>query len=308
MDEVIDISLKTLKTPQDIIRSYHKMGGFMSRLIGEAYYILKKVIEDEDTALFMSFPADIIATGLRGIIADIIKLGWVDIIITTCGTWDHDIARTFNKYYVGSFYTDDKKLVKRDIHRLGNIFIPKKSYGEIIEQFVKDVLKTIYKEGIRTISTYELSWTFGRMLDESSLLWNAWNRNIPVIIPGPYDGAVGSQIWIFQQFHKEFQLNLKKDEDLLSKVVFESKKTAALIIGGGIAKHHLLWWNQYRGGLDYAVQITTAIELDGSLSGARLNEAVTWGKINVKADNVSIWGDATIILPVLIAALYQNMK
>ena len=32
------------------------------------------------------------------------------------------------------------------------------------------------------------------------------------------------------------------------------------------------------GGLDSAVGITTAPEYDGSLSGARLREAISWGK------------------------------
>ena len=41
------------------------------------------------------------------------------------------------------------------------------------------------------------------------------------------------------------------------------------MVGGGISKHHVIWWNQYRDGLDSAVGITTAPEHDGSLSGAR---------------------------------------
>jgi deoxyhypusine synthase len=107
--------------------------------------------------------------------------------------------------------------------------------------------------------------------------------------------------------HKDFQLDLYKDENLLSDTVFEAKRTGALIIGGGISKHHLLWWNQFRGGLDYAVQITTAVEFDGSLSGARLSEAITWGKISKEGKDISIWGEATIILPMLIRALYEKL-
>ena len=48
-------------------------------------------------------------------------------------------------------------------------------------------------------------------------------------------------------------------------------------VGGGISKHHVIWWNQFReeAGMDSAVSITTAPEFDGSLSGARLREAVS---------------------------------
>ena len=74
------------------------------------------------------------------------------------------------------------------------------------------------------------------------------------------------------------------------------------MLGGGISKHHTIWWNQFRGGMDYAVQITTAPESDGSLSAARTKEAISWGKITEKAKHVSIEGDATVLLPLLVNA------
>ena len=90
---------------------------------------------------------------------------------------------------------------------------------------------------------------------------------------------------------------------MLSNIAFDNKKTGALMIGGGISKHHVIWWNQFKGGLDYAVYITTATQFDGSLSGARLTEAVSWGKVKEKAKYTTIDGDATIIVPVMLAAL-----
>ena len=75
------------------------------------------------------------------------------------------------------------------------------------------------------------------------------------------------------------------------------------MIGGGISKHHVIWWNQFRNGLDYAVQVTTAPEWDGSLSGARVREAVSWGKVKPEARRVTVEGDATVLLPLLAGAL-----
>lgn len=49
-----------------------------------------------------------------------------------------------------------------------------------------------------------------------------------------------------------------------------------------------------RNGADYAVYINTAQEFDGSDSGARPDEAVSWGKIRVDAQPVKVrvvsWG------------------
>jgi deoxyhypusine synthase len=61
-----------------------------------------------------------------------------------------------------------------------------------------------------------------------------------------------------------------------------------------------MWWNQFKGGLDYAVYITTAPEWDGSLSGARIKEAVSWGKVREKAKYITVEGDATVLLPLIL--------
>jgi len=89
--------------------------------------------------------------------------------------------------------------------------------------------------------------------------------------------------------------------------VFDSKRTGALIIGGGISKHHTIWWNQFKDGLDYAVYLTTASEYDGSLSGARPKEAISWNKIKPTSKHAVVIGDATITLPLLVAALPEKI-
>jgi deoxyhypusine synthase len=100
---------------------------------------------------------------------------------------------------------------------------------------------------------------------------------------------------------------LLKDSGEINDQVFTAKKTGALIVGGGISKHHTLWWNQFREGLNYAVYISTAVEWDGSLSGARPREAVSWGKINEKAKRIMVEGDASLILPIMVSSLITRL-
>jgi deoxyhypusine synthase len=122
------------------------------------------------------------------------------------------------------------------------------------------------------------------------------------------DGAVGSQLWLFWQTHRDLKVNLFVDEQKLSDIVFEAKKTGAFIIGGGISKHHTIWWNQFRDGLDYAVYVTTAQEYDGSLSGARVSEAISWNKVKEDAEHATIYADATLVLPFMLSALISRLK
>jgi deoxyhypusine synthase len=109
---------------------------------------------------------------------------------------------------------------------------------------------------------------------------------------------------MFQQDHKDFVVDVFKDEQFLLDRTFGSKeKSGALMLGGGISKHHVIWWNQFKDGLDYAVYVTTAPEYDGSLSGARTREAISWGKMKAKAKHITIEGDVTVLLPLLVGPL-----
>ena len=63
-----------------------------------------------------------------------------------------------------------------------------------------------------------------------------------------------------------------------------------------------------RNGSDYAVYINNAQEFDGSDAGARPDEAVSWGKILPQAQSVKVFGDATILFPLIVAKTFAQEK
>ena len=307
MEKVRDFEISKGMSADTLVRQMLASGGFTAKNLALGVEILEAMLKEREILNFLSFPACIIATGTRGIIRDMIKRKWFHVLVTTCGTLDHDLARCYRDYFQGDFYMDDKELHRKGISRIGNVLVPNASYGEIIEEKMTEFLKSIYAEGKRELATYELCWEIGKRLNENSILYWCWKNGIPVIVPGITDGAVGYQLWMFSQDHKDLKINVLKDEQLLNDMVWQAKKSGALIIGGGISKHHVLWWNLFKKGLDYAVYITTAIEYDGSLSGARPREAISWGKIREKAKTVTIEADATIALPIIYAALLERL-
>jgi deoxyhypusine synthase len=306
--DVKDISIKKESDIEEIFEQMSKSGGFEARNLAAGLDILTTMIPDKKCLKFLSFIAAIISTGLRGVIKDMIKNKWFDVVITTCGSLDHDIARHFSNYKEGDFALDDKQLADQHIHRLGNVLVPMQSYGPIIEEKMQAFLEEEYKAGNKEMSTANITKMIGRHMGENSLLYWAYKNEIPVIVPGIMDGAVGSQIWLFTQKHHDFKLNLTADADLLSGLIFKAKKSGALMIGGGVPKHHTLWWNQYRDGLDYAVYITTAQEFDGSSSGALVDEAISWGKVTQNAKQTTVHAEATTILPFLYSALLSRLE
>ena len=299
--EIEDYSLKN-NDLKEIIKQMAKSGGFESVNLVDGITILQKMIAEPQCTKFLSFVGAIISTGVRGIIKDMIKKNMFDCIITTCGALDHDLARSFVKYYAGDFNVDDYYLKKNNIHRLGNVFIPIENYGPLIESKIQGYIQEFYKN-TKEFAGYELLDYIGSKLEESSFLYWAHKNKIPVIVPGIVDGAVGNQIWLFYQNHKDMIFNILKDQTKMSDMIFEANKTGALMLGGGISKHHTLWWNQFRDGLDYAVYITTANEWDGSLSGAEVKEAISWNKVKSEAQQVTIHGEITTLLPFLYSSL-----
>ena len=133
---VRDLRINAKTTLAELMEQFGESGGFTSAKLHTAMTILRKMFSEQNTT-FLSFPADIISTGTRGIINDLVRKGFVDVIITTNGTLDHDIARTYMKYYSGTFDYSDRELRNLGINRLGNVFVPDESYGEIIEAQVQ---------------------------------------------------------------------------------------------------------------------------------------------------------------------------
>jgi len=305
---VKDIDISNNSSSSEIFSELEKSGGFESRNVADGVDILSNMIQDEKCLKFLSFIGAIISTGFRGIIRDMIKKKWCDVVITTCGALDHDIARHFSEYKEGSFTMDDKELADQKIHRLGNILVPMESYGPLIEEKVQEILEHAYNSGKKEMSTADINRELGKAMGEDSFLYWAYKNEISVIVPGIMDGAVGSQLWMFAQKHPDFKLNLIDDANFLSGLIFKAEKSGALMLGGGVPKHHTLWWNQYREGLDYAVYVTTAQEFDGSLSGALVREAISWGKVTQHAKETTIHAEITTVFPFMYKALLEKLE
>lgn len=305
---VKDIAIDVNTSIEKIFEELSQSGGFESVNLSTGLEILTEMISDEECLRFVSFVAAIVSTGTRGIIKDMIKNKWFDVAMVTCGSLDHDIARHFSHYKEGSFTMDDGELADQNIHRLGNVLVPMESYGPIIEEKMQLFLEEEYQNGVREMTTVDICKMIGKHLGEDSYLYWAQKNDIKVIVPGIMDGGVGSQIWMFTQKHNDFKLNLIGDSELLSRLIFKAKKSGAFMIGGGISKHHTLWWNQYREGMDYAFYITTAQEFDGSLSGALVKEAISWGKVTQKAKQTTLHAEITTILPFIYAALVSRLQ
>lgn len=305
---VKDIKVTKGMTVDDMLRAMGEAGGFTAQKLADATDIAEKMVKKKDCLKILSFPACIMATGTRGVIVDMVKNKMVDLIITTCGTLDHDLSRTFAEYYKGDFMMDDAMLRDEyEISRLGNVLVPDACYGEVLEENLLPMFDEIFAE-TQSLSTHEIIDQVGARLDnEDSLLYQCHKNGVPIFVPGITDGSFGCQLWMYYQMHRKLRIDLMADEQMLSEMTNDAETMGAIIIGGGISKHHVIWWSQFRGGLDYCIYLTTAQEFDGSLSGAQIREAVSWGKVKADASKMTVEGDATISLPLIYAGLVERV-
>ena len=298
--KVEDLHIHPDTTIGELIDGFDSSGGFVAKKVATARNILRDMFLSPGVN-FLSFPACIISTGTRGLVTDSVRKKLFNVLVTTCGTLDHDLARVWADYYHGDFDADDSELHRQGVNRLGNIFIPNSSYGEVLESHLQPILGDIVDEMGCEFGVREIIREVGlRIDDKESILYWAARNDIPVYVPGITDGAFGSQLWMYWQNNRNFKLDIMKDQQELSDIVFPARETGALMLGGGISKHHTIWWNQFRGGLDRSVYVTTAVEYDGSLSGARLREAISWGKLREDADYITLDGDVTVLLPLIL--------
>jgi len=323
---VKDYAFSEVKGVSTLIDQMAKAGGFTATKLATARDILLQMRHEVDAVdgdasqvcNWLSFPACLCATGTRSFFIEAIKTKMFNVVSTTCGTLDHDIARSYKDYYHGAFELDDIELGEHELMRLGNVIVPNASYGEIIEAVVMPALEDIYNDRLKEtgktgadawigFGSIHLVWELGKRIGKpDSLIYWAWKNQIPVCIPGITDGSIGAQLFMFRQKHRDFHIDTLADEQVMSDLTWDVATSNALMVGGGISKHHVIWWNQYRGGLDAAVYVTTAPEHDGSLSGARLREAISWGKMRPEAPNVCVEGDASVLLPLLGSDIFNR--
>ncbi|MFS7973976.1 Deoxyhypusine synthase [Helianthus anomalus] len=135
-------------------------------------------------------------------------------------------------------------------------------------------------------------------------------NDIPVFCPGLTDGSLGDMLYFHSFRNPGLVVDIVQDIRAMNgeAVHANPRKTGMIILGGGLPKHHICNANMMRNGADYAVFINTAQEFDGSDSGARPDEAVSWGKIRASAKSVKVHCDATIAFPLLVAETFAAKR
>jgi len=306
MKTVKDFIWKPGITVEECVDNFSGLG-YQAAELNEATKVVQKM-KREGAKIFLTFTSNMVTSGLRGFFSQLVKLKMADILVTTSGSIEEDIMKSFGeKFEFSSFNADDNALHETGSNRVGNLIIRNESYMKF-EDKMSEFLSEIYKKSPR-ISASNLLREIGLMLDdENSILYQAAKNDVPIYCPGIVDSAFGFHLFLFQQKHNDFIVDTIEDmKRATTDLSFDDRK-GLISLGGSISKHYAIFSAMLGGGFDYAVYMTSASPSSGSLSGATTNEAKSWGKMKDDAQAATVIGDVTLTFPLMMIAALEKLN
>lgn len=284
--------------------------GFQATHLARAIEIIKKMRE-ENCTIYLGYTSNMVTSGLRDVFRYLAQHRLVDCIVTTAGGVEEDIIKCLGSFVLGEFDADGATLREKGINRTGNIFVPNSRYCRF-EEFLTPLMHGMADEQEKTgriITPSEFVARLGKEIaNEESIYYWAQKNNIPVFCPALTDGSIGDMIYFFKFKRPGFAIDIASDMKKLNDFTLDQEKTGLIILGAGIVKHHILNTNLMRNGSEYSVYINNAQEFDGSDAGARPEEAVSWGKLIPKSQSIKVFGDATVLFPLIVARAFCDER
>lgn len=308
MGWVEQIRLRPGMTVGQLVGEMDRCGVLGPGRVARAVNVVVEMFSDPSYTVFLGLAGPMVPGGLRRVVGELIDRGYVDALVTSGANVVHDVVEALGyRHKRGSFMADDAGLRVEGLGRVGDIYLEMEAF-EAFERKMYEVFDGLHEEGKGRIPFFQLLDEVGRRLgDGESILAKASKRGVPIFSPGLLDSMVGLHVWTYSQL-RGLDLDPVGDLKRLSEIVTASERVGAILLGGGVPKHHILAANILRDGIDAAVQITLDRPEGGSMGGAPLEEAVSWAKARVGAKLVTVVGDATMVFPLMVAAVLERME
>ncbi|KAL3684621.1 hypothetical protein R1sor_002643 [Riccia sorocarpa] len=263
--------------------------------------------------IFLGYTSNLVSAGVRETIRYLVEHKMVDVVVTTAGGVEEDLIKCLAPTFMGDFALPGAPLRQKGLNRIGNLLVPNNNYC-LFEDWVMPILDQLLTEqreqGVLWTPSKVIARLGKEINDPTSIYYWAQKNDIPVFCPGLTDGSLGDMLYFHSYKSPGLVIDIVQDIRAMNSEAVSAKprKTGIIILGGGLPKHHICNANMMRNGADFAVFINTAQEYDGSDSGARPEEAISWGKIKSTSKSVKVHCDATIAFPLLVAQTFAKRQ
>ena len=306
--KIDDLQVGPDMSAAELVDQLGRSGVFGAGRVSRAVEIIEKMITS-DAEVYLGLAGAMVPAGMRRLFAEMIRDGMVDVLVSTGANMTHDLMCAFGApQWRGLALTDDGDLKEMGISRIYDSFIEEDAF-QTFERRISGMLKEILasKESLQITPSELLREIGNRVEDDASIVANAARRNVPIYVPAFTDSILGMQTFFFSQTNK-MGIEVLRDLGSMIHRSCSADPSGALLVGGGVPKNFILQSKLVAPkGFDYTVQVTTDRPEPGGLSGATLEEAVSWGKVNPEGLAVTVYADATIVLPLIIAAVREEL-
>ncbi len=329
-------------TVKELVENYGGMA-FNARRLARAANIWLEAVRDKDARIYFTFAGAMVPAGLRKVVSTAMDKGLIHAVAITGSNMSHDGLQAFNMpHKKGSEEADDSVLRDERVLRIHDVFIPRKEwdaydywleeefYPSIVRRFVEgeqnipgDVVTITPKEFF-----FELGKHFAEEKGDDGILASAYRNDIPIFCPAFMDCTYGVTLEVFNRLHSvEIGYSLRIDQtrgfSQLVDDMSKAKRKAVVVVGGGSPKNYVFQTSEalserglvdvlplaeeQKEGFHYAIQMSTDMPVWGGLSGATLDEAISWKKVDSEARRCVVYSDATIALPLIIQYVLDSL-
>jgi len=308
------IDLTKSRRINHILNSFHNTS-FQSRNLARCFSVFKSMLADKDAVILLGLAGALIPGGMRKVIRDMIAFNMIDVLVSTGANLYHDFFESQgHNHYVAEEYLDDAELRKLRIDRIYDTLVDDTLFQEA-DLFFSEFAKSLEK---RPYSTREFFEELGkRIKDQSSIIRTAYKEGVPVFCPTLHDSGIGIGLTAHcfrNSPDSGFSIDLLRDNYEIMQIAKLAEATAVFYVSGGVPKNYIQQIEPMlevcgyfdHPGHKYAIQITTDDPKWGGLSGCTFEEAKSWGKVSRSATSATVYIDATIGLPLLVAGVMEE--
>ena len=322
-----DIVPKGLKSGMNISQLLELMGStsFEARHVWRGARLFQRMIDDGDT-IWLGIAGAGIAGGMGGMVVSLLEAGFIDVICSTGAQVYHDLHFAFGLPVKSiSPQWDDEALRRHGDTRIYDIGIREfetlEAQDEIIRRFVQERYDRLKD---KPLSSWEFNHQLGLWAAETaphpelSFVITAAKLGVPIFWDSLTNHSIAMNLVRTDMEGWPVRLHGQRDIFDSAAIAYASGGTGFVELGGGGPKNFIQQTgptvHQILGvefdGADRGLQIGTAPEREGSLSGCTFSEAVTWGKYRHAHEDklVQIWGEYSVIFPLLSAYVIDNCQ
>lgn len=290
--------------------------GFGAKQLAEAHRIWLDMLDDNST-IYLCGSGNLIPSGMRRLLAYVIKNRFIDVLVLSGTVLFHDIHETLGRnHYQAHPSMIDEELDASEVARVGDMLANHEEYREA-DEWIGSVINQL--ELSRSYSVREFLHLLGRELSEiaheDGILTAAFKSRVPIFCPDILSTELSVGI-ARSRFEKKNQFTFDITEDTMEMMQIAQKtRNSGIITLGSTCSQNMVNIAEISSyitrtntrGHKYAVSITTdSVPLDIRTPSFGGTHTSVFGKLLKGATTAYVPSDPSISLPMLITALSQT--